>query len=83
MFTRAAVREGPPEEEALSRVPVIVLPGEDCDHGECPSTVQVSITLPGGRVLGFCGHHGREAHAQMTARGIVVRVPELIGDLKT
>jgi hypothetical protein len=59
-------------------VPPVVLPGEECDHGNCPSTVQVSITLPDGKVLGFCGHHGREHSRQLASRGIQ---PERVGDL--
>jgi hypothetical protein len=67
---------GAPDAECL--VPSVVLPGEECDHGACPSTVQVSITLPGDLVLGFCAHHGRQCHRQMNGRGLLERV----GDLK-
>jgi hypothetical protein len=66
---RTATAEVPPDDAGL--VPGIVLPGEECDHRECPSAVAVSITLTDGRVLGFCGHHGRECHDRMILRGIV------------
>ena len=75
------VREAPPEDDP-GWAPLIVLPGEECDHGGCPSAVQVSITLPGGAVLGFCAHHGRTCFLQMIKLGVKARQPERVGDLK-
>jgi len=78
---RSAATAGAPPEDSPGWAPRIVLPGEQCDHRDCPSTVQVSITVPGG-VLGFCGHHGRECYRQMISRGIRDWTPEQVGDLK-
>ena len=67
---RTATAEAPPDDAGPLRA--IVLPGDECDHGQCPSTVAVSITLTDGRALGFCGHHGRKCHDRMILLGIVL-----------
>ena len=59
-------------------VPAIVLPGDECDQGGCPSAVAVSVTLLSGLVLGFCGHHGSVCYRQMLARGLEPRPLEKV-----
>jgi hypothetical protein len=64
---KGGILEAPAEERLM---PPMVLPGDECDQGQCPSAVAVSVTLQGGRVLGFCGHHGSLRYREMIARGL-------------